>query len=182
MNETQKLYRKKETSNYFYSESLEHESAHSVRSRTGSLNPKNFRDEDVNKKPNHMMKIIDLSKLKSTNSGKNSGKKDPIAEEKVDPDAPKHVTARKPRRPGLKIGDSLVEADDAGNKISTSNCGQTDYLEERIVNGKDAPEGAHPWIVVILKDGDAWCGGSILNERWVISAAHCFMGLETEYL
>ena len=59
--------------------------------------------------------------------------------------------------------------------ISPKGCGESDIQKGRIVNGKDAELGAYPWMVAILKGGDAWCGGSIINENWVITAGHCFM-------
>ncbi|XP_054165112.1 venom peptide isomerase heavy chain-like [Oppia nitens] len=35
-----------------------------------------------------------------------------------------------------------------------------------------------PFLVVIKNDGKVICGGSILNEQWVLTAAHCFKGRE----
>ncbi|MGH0177069.1 UNVERIFIED_CONTAM: hypothetical protein FKN15_074243 [Acipenser sinensis] len=47
----------------------------------------------------------------------------------------------------------------------------------RIVGGTDCQPGEIPWqIVMINTDTKDWyCGGSILNERWIITAAHCFL-------
>jgi len=54
--------------------------------------------------------------------------------------------------------------------------------DRRIVGGKETSIALHPYQVAIaLKDdvdrGDnkVWCGGSIIAERWVLSAAHCFV-------
>ena len=54
------------------------------------------------------------------------------------------------------------------------NCGETINVP-RIVGGTNAQEGTYPWIVLILFKGDPWCAGSILNEQWILTAAHCFM-------
>ena len=33
----------------------------------------------------------------------------------------------------------------------------------------------HPWAIAILLSGKLHCSGSILNERYILSAAHCFL-------
>ncbi|XP_054152811.1 brain-specific serine protease 4-like [Oppia nitens] len=65
----------------------------------------------------------------------------------------------------------------AMDEINPDRCGQLDGrpIGVRVVNGKDANEGSYPWMVAILKNGDSWCGGSIINSRWILTAAHCFM-------
>ncbi|XP_062311626.1 tryptase-2-like isoform X1 [Osmerus eperlanus] len=49
-------------------------------------------------------------------------------------------------------------------------------VRSSIVGGENAPEGRWPWMVYLsLTNGyDSWsCGGSVLNEEWVLTAAHC---------
>nr|XP_012419788.1 PREDICTED: coagulation factor IX isoform X2 [Odobenus rosmarus divergens] len=43
----------------------------------------------------------------------------------------------------------------------------------RVVGGKDAKPGQFPWQVLLNGKVDAFCGGSIINEKWVVTAAHC---------
>lgn len=54
-----------------------------------------------------------------------------------------------------------------------------DFCRKRIVGGQNAPKGAYPWHVLITKSGDITCGGSLLNDRWVLTAAHCVKGKDT---
>merc|ERR1719356_2318721 len=48
--------------------------------------------------------------------------------------------------------------------------------EDRIVGGVEAVEHTWPWQVALFID-DAWfCGGSIISENYVLTAAHCADG------
>ncbi|NXB02417.1 CTRL protease, partial [Cnemophilus loriae] len=45
---------------------------------------------------------------------------------------------------------------------------------ERIVNGQNAVPGSWPWQVSLQTlTGSHFCGGSLINQYWVITAAHC---------
>lgn len=43
----------------------------------------------------------------------------------------------------------------------------------RIVNGTEAGVGEFPFMVGLLYKGYYTCGGSIINEYWILTAAHC---------
>ncbi|XP_012868093.1 PREDICTED: serine protease 53-like [Dipodomys ordii] len=46
----------------------------------------------------------------------------------------------------------------------------------RVVGGEDAVPGSWPWMVYIqYKDGIYFCGGALISEEWVVTAAHCMV-------
>ncbi|XP_076620357.1 transmembrane protease serine 9-like [Colletes latitarsis] len=50
------------------------------------------------------------------------------------------------------------------------------FPESQIVGGKDANAGQFPYQVSLRKNGNHFCGGSILNNRYILTAAHCVKG------
>lgn len=59
----------------------------------------------------------------------------------------------------------------------------------RIVGGHDALPGSWPWLVSIQQPVDYSgidfahsCGGFIVNQWWILTAAHCFKGVGNDYL
>uniref|UniRef100_A0A7N4V1T0 chymotrypsin n=1 Tax=Sarcophilus harrisii TaxID=9305 RepID=A0A7N4V1T0_SARHA len=42
-----------------------------------------------------------------------------------------------------------------------------------IVNGQNAVPGSWPWQVSLQRNGAHLCGGSLISNKWVVTAAHC---------
>ncbi|XP_016837475.1 chymotrypsin-2 [Nasonia vitripennis] len=43
----------------------------------------------------------------------------------------------------------------------------------RINGGTIAPDGKYPYMASLRSRGSHFCGGSIINKRWILTAAHC---------
>ncbi|KAG7231602.1 hypothetical protein INR49_006675, partial [Caranx melampygus] len=52
-------------------------------------------------------------------------------------------------------------------------------INTRIVGGEDAAPGAWPWQAMVVVEDTMFCGGSLINDQWVMTAAHCFLRTST---
>ncbi|XP_018308917.1 chymotrypsin-1-like [Mycetomoellerius zeteki] len=50
------------------------------------------------------------------------------------------------------------------------------FPSTHIVGGKDAPVDKFPYQVSLKKSGRHSCGGSIINQYTILTAAHCIIG------
>ncbi|MBN3313548.1 TMPS9 protease, partial [Atractosteus spatula] len=62
-----------------------------------------------------------------------------------------------------------------------AECGQA-RLNPRIVGGDSAPAGYWPWQASLQYYGFHFCGGSLINQQWVLTAAHCTYGISSMIL
>ncbi len=50
---------------------------------------------------------------------------------------------------------------------------QHGWRSGRIVGGENAQIEDYPWQVALMQETTQFCGGSIINEQWILTAAHC---------
>ncbi|XP_040211973.1 polyserase-2-like isoform X2 [Rana temporaria] len=56
---------------------------------------------------------------------------------------------------------------------ATRACGKTG-LQSRIFGGSSVVPSEFPWHATLTYKGKPFCGGSLVSDRWVVTASHCF--------
>ena len=60
-------------------------------------------------------------------------------------------------------------------------CGTSVPSYARIVNGVITTPGSYPWTVGIQFGDKLYCGGSIISNRFIVTAAHCVKGYKPDF-
>ncbi|XP_067612941.1 trypsin-1 [Eurosta solidaginis] len=66
------------------------------------------------------------------------------------------------------------------NKCASCTCGVPNV--NRIVGGTVVPFNKYPWTAQLLKGDLVYCGGTLINDRYVLTAAHCIYGQSAKSL
>jgi len=119
---------------------------------------------------------------------RNKGKSEIRAKKKK-----RNPTKRKKKRKKKRKNDKLARKfnNEINNywkniqKDSSCSCGNINKKSKtkmwRIVNGEEATRHEFPWIISMLDAGGDWyCGGTIISDQYVVTAAHCVYGYESE--
>ncbi|KAJ8931120.1 hypothetical protein NQ314_016001, partial [Rhamnusium bicolor] len=60
-------------------------------------------------------------------------------------------------------------------------CGQT-FKQRRIVGGIETMVNQYPWMTALMYNNRFYCGASLINNKYVLTAAHCVNGFSRERL
>lgn len=64
---------------------------------------------------------------------------------------------------------------DVDFRFQECRCGLV-QRRSRIIGGATAEVNEYPWMVSLLLRGTHGCGGTLISNLWILSAAHCFIG------
>ncbi|XP_026519701.1 suppressor of tumorigenicity 14 protein homolog [Notechis scutatus] len=75
--------------------------------------------------------------------------------------------------------DSVKDCEDGFDEMNCA-CGRSQITKLRIVGGEESKPGKWPWQASLQlgKSGHV-CGASLISNRWLVSAAHCFQDPES---
>ena len=60
--------------------------------------------------------------------------------------------------------------------LRNAACGISRKDEHRIVGGLQTEAYDYPWMAGLLYKGALYCGATLINDRYVVTAAHCVDG------
>ncbi|XP_017776654.1 PREDICTED: trypsin-1-like [Nicrophorus vespilloides] len=60
-------------------------------------------------------------------------------------------------------------------------CGVT-FKQTRIVGGVETQVNAYPWMTILSYNGRFYCGASVINNKYLLTATHCVNGFTKERL
>ncbi|CAB3378284.1 Hypothetical predicted protein [Cloeon dipterum] len=77
---------------------------------------------------------------------------------------------------------ALTEASPAFQSVSLPVRKLQDVVEERVIGGQESSISWFPHMVAVISDETNFCGGSLISENHVVTAAHCVIGMTSSHV
>ncbi|SPP85745.1 transmembrane protease serine 9 [Drosophila guanche] len=92
--------------------------------------------------------------------------------------AARPTTTKRPTYPSYPVTSTTTRRPVSGSSAEglPLQCGNKNPVspdQERIVGGSNASPHEFPWITVLFKSGKQFCGGSLITNNHILTAAHC---------
>ncbi|XP_041563381.1 serine protease grass-like [Drosophila elegans] len=65
----------------------------------------------------------------------------------------------------------FIATEKGSASLHDNACGKRDPMGPKIAGGQNSDIRTHPWMVMVISNEP--CGGSLINPRYVLTAAHC---------
>ncbi|XP_075393989.1 kallikrein-1-like [Tenrec ecaudatus] len=57
--------------------------------------------------------------------------------------------------------------------LTLGGTGAVPHIPPRIIGGWECEAHSQPWQVAVYTNNQYWCGGTLIDPQWVLTAAHC---------
>ncbi|XP_018562419.1 trypsin-1-like [Anoplophora glabripennis] len=82
---------------------------------------------------------------------------------------------------GIRPPDSNPSTVPPVKNCPSCTCGRV-FKHKRIVGGIETVINGYPWMAALMYNNRFYCGGSLINNKYVLTAAHCVNGFSREKL
>ncbi|KAJ8687239.1 hypothetical protein QAD02_023033 [Eretmocerus hayati] len=85
------------------------------------------------------------------------------------------------RRTPIESMTSTTNIPNVASKCPTCYCGIANKMT-RIVGGHETEVNEYPWVALLMYKGRFYCGASVINSKYVLTAAHCVERFQKTYI
>lgn len=79
---------------------------------------------------------------------------------------------------GLPYAEASQKASSQGESYNLKLKLKQETTLHRIIGGKPSTKGERPWMAALTINGQQFCGGSLIDKQWVLTAAHCIEDIQ----